>query len=334
MTTSVSDYAKMSKGAYHERPVEGYDIDTSLSTGDWTVYKNKTTNAATIAFRGTTDNPLHSSFYRDAGADIAAFFGAQKLNSRYKRADRLTQQVIDKYGKENVTVTGHSLGGQLAAYVSNKYKVDASTFNALVTPKDVFDNRAGKTDWSHVTQYINKGDIVSESGRMIKGGKKVIDYKPAQEVISTYGKGVAKGLVDTVAAAGVAAAMESGVGEVGLIAAGESGSLGRVASSVASRSTSAAKGFALSQIPQSVVQTGKSIWKAGVKIHSLDNYIQASPPPPKAFQHDDEIIKPIPHSGHINRVNPAPHKSTYHNISYGVPDVVWQVPRSKHMKVH
>lgn len=213
--------AAMSQAAYSHREVPGYTRDTQLSSADWDVYVNDQTKRATIAFRGTdASHPWKSTFWRDMGADAARYFGAEKINSRFKRVDRVTQQVIDKYGGvDNVEVTGHSLGGAEAAYVSDKYKVHATTYNALVTPRDIIRNRAGKEDWSNVTQNITFGDPFSTGGMGIKGGKKNVDYKPFKDELKSIGKDVGNAVLYAGAAAVGAVAMATGVGEIGLGAA-------------------------------------------------------------------------------------------------------------------
>lgn len=213
--------AAMSQAAYSHRDIPGYTRDTELSSSDWDVYVNNNTKKATIAFRGTdASHPWRSTFWRDMGADAARFFGAEKINNRFKRVDRVTQQAINKYGgADNVEVTGHSLGGAEAAYVSDKYKIHATTYNALVTPADVIRNRAGKQDWSNVTQNITFGDPFSTAGTAIKGGKKNVDYKPFKDELKSIGKDVGQAALYAGAAAVGAVAMATGVGEVGLGAA-------------------------------------------------------------------------------------------------------------------
>lgn len=213
--------AQLSQAAYSHRDVPGYTRDTELSSQDWDVYRNDATGKATISFRGTSTNPFKGDFYRDLGADMATFFGAQKINNRYKRVDRVTQQVINKYGGvDNVEVTGHSLGGAEAAYVSDKYKVKATTYNALVTPADIIKNRAGKTDWSNVTQNITFGDPISISGMGIKGGKRNVDYEPIKQETIGIAKDVGYAVLYAGAAAATAAAFATGVGEVAALGAG------------------------------------------------------------------------------------------------------------------
>lgn len=203
--------AEMSAASYGHRPIPGYTRDDSLSSADWDVYVNDMTGNATIAFRGTDiKHPYKSTFWRDLGADTAVLFGAQKLNNRFKRVDRITKQVIDKYGYNNVTLTGHSLGGAEAAYASNKYKLNAITYNAFVSPIDVVKNRFGATDWSNVTQNIVLGDPVASYGVLLKDKKTNIDYDPLKKTAKT-----AAGIVG---GAALAAAYATGVGEVATVA--------------------------------------------------------------------------------------------------------------------
>ncbi len=48
--------------------------------------------------------------------------------NQFTVADDIVKETVEKYGKENVTFTGHSLGGGLAEYFAVKYDTDAITF--------------------------------------------------------------------------------------------------------------------------------------------------------------------------------------------------------------
>ena len=50
------------------------------------------------------------------------------LSGRFKGAEKAYRNTAKKYGKENVQVTGHSLGGSQAVHVGMKYGVQGTAF--------------------------------------------------------------------------------------------------------------------------------------------------------------------------------------------------------------
>lgn len=175
-------FEKLAKAAYGKglegKSVQGYDIIPELTTDDRVAYKNQNSNHVVIAFRGTDptgfeyigNNPWDSGMpflpgsrkefvqtglksmwysrsFRDVSTDIAMGLELEHYNSRFKKAEEATQRGIQKYGKENVTVVGHSLGGSQALHVSQKYDVNAVAFNPYV----------GK---QHLGKKYNKATIV------------------------------------------------------------------------------------------------------------------------------------------------------------------------------
>lgn len=133
------DYAVLSKGAYNPMSQEGntraigYDIDKDLSSRYSTVYSNKN-GRAVIAYRGTVPHNL-SDLYADA-TDI--FGSSRKLvdSPRFAQADKLYTRTVAKYGKKNVQVTGHSLGGSQAMYVGRRHGVKGIAFEPGIGPLD------------------------------------------------------------------------------------------------------------------------------------------------------------------------------------------------------
>lgn len=137
------DFARLSKASYAPdvpaRQVEGFDIVPDLTTDDRTVYQHRDTGKVVIAFRGTDPKSwgrkgdaksfFHSRGFRDVTSDLLLGAGEQGLSHRFKNAERVTKTAIDRYGHENVIVTGHSLGGSQAMWVSNKFGVHAEVYN-------------------------------------------------------------------------------------------------------------------------------------------------------------------------------------------------------------
>ena len=79
----------------------------STSGGKDRVYKHKQHKKAYIVYAGTQDS-------KDAATDFALAAGKEDLTPRFKNAKKLGKQTKMKYGDENVTAIGHSLGGALA----------------------------------------------------------------------------------------------------------------------------------------------------------------------------------------------------------------------------
>jgi len=166
-------YALMSQKAYkrgNNRHIQGYDIDEDLSSDDRVVYKHRDSNDVVISYRGTditakVENTTPKSMkdiwysrgFRDVGADISLFFYNPEYNHRFYNAKKVAQQVIKKYGNENVTVTGHSLGGSEAMYVSNEEHLPAVVHNPFIHPIDI----ALQTKFENTTIRHNLGDFVS-----------------------------------------------------------------------------------------------------------------------------------------------------------------------------
>jgi hypothetical protein len=105
--------------------VHGYQKDMEFRHPDFSVYHKN--GKAKIAFRGTDVKST-----RDLGADALLAVGIK--GNRGKRAERVAASVIKKYGKENVSATGHSLGAWQSALVSEKYGIKATGFSTPLAP--------------------------------------------------------------------------------------------------------------------------------------------------------------------------------------------------------
>lgn len=124
-----TDYAWLAKSAYEGGKNESsipshYKVDAQLSNRNRTVFFDESTGEAVVSYRGT--NPKN---FGDLGTDLAIAVGAQGKTSRFKNAEAVAKQAVAKYGKEHVTLTGHSLGGTQALYVGNKLDLKAKAFN-------------------------------------------------------------------------------------------------------------------------------------------------------------------------------------------------------------
>jgi predicted esterase YcpF (UPF0227 family) len=88
-----------------------------------------------------------------------------------KNATKTADHAIRKYGKENVSLTGHSLGGSQAAYVSRKRGLNATGFNAAMSPVDLVRKRT----YSKFHQVSTTNDPIAHfTNRVGRIGKKTI----------------------------------------------------------------------------------------------------------------------------------------------------------------
>ena len=122
---SYSDYAAVSRAAYGDDSYvpSNYNKDLELSNRNRSVYFDPKTRKAIVGFKGT--DPTNSD---DLGTDALIALGIYGVGSRFKNAVETTRAAKAKY-EGGVTVTGHSLGGTQALYVSRAENVDAYAFN-------------------------------------------------------------------------------------------------------------------------------------------------------------------------------------------------------------
>ena len=152
---------------------------------------------AIVAFRGSADK-------RDLLTDVALVRGVLKKTPRYKEEERLVKEVIAKYGKDNVELTGHSLGGTIAKDLSRQTGVKATTYNKGSSTKDfvegVIDRVAVKVNPKGkraktaklTTNYRTKYDPVSLMGATAVNTKLVKPTKGVHTIESFRGRGVKK----------------------------------------------------------------------------------------------------------------------------------------------
>ena len=155
-----------------------YTIDRDLSDDHATTVS--TPNGGVISYRGTDVNNFH-----DLMPDglVALGYNREKNSNipktRFARANELYIRAKEKY--ERLTLTGHSLGGTLADYVSrrnNEDMVRAYVFNPGESPFEYF--RFGREIPSHTTVYTTGNDAISYSGRAYQKHQS-INFRPKTE---------------------------------------------------------------------------------------------------------------------------------------------------------
>ena len=129
-------YARLAMASYYPDPpsdlLQGFARDDELSTPEHAVLHDATTGETVIAYRGTSN-------FADVKTDAHLALGREAHTERYKRSEQVFEAVRRRYNPEMISVTGHSLGGGIALHVGEKYDVASHTFNAAISPTQVFD---------------------------------------------------------------------------------------------------------------------------------------------------------------------------------------------------
>jgi len=144
-----------SKAVYTNKTPVGLRKDHQLSDRRSKVYLDEDENVY-IAYRGTRINNVN-----DLKADYHIVKGTEEDSERFQEAEKKYNRVVEKYGKERIYLTGHSLGGNQARYVGHRNKVDSViTYNAFVNPVSEFSRRNDES-LSQVYNYRTNFDPAS-----------------------------------------------------------------------------------------------------------------------------------------------------------------------------
>ena len=120
-----------------------------------------------ISFRGTANT-------QDIVTDVGIVKGERA--GRFLKAMDQAKKVIAKYGRANVEVTGHSLGGTIARYISEHLGLKGKAFNPGASPYEVVQGHveSGK----NVKTVVNFVDPISNS---LVGGENVEIRIPSEK---------------------------------------------------------------------------------------------------------------------------------------------------------
>lgn len=184
----------MARAAYNtEKYLEDYDkqgyvIDQELSDGDRTTFYHPASKRAVVSFRGTK-----LSNFADLATDLAIVKGTQNTSGRFKRSNKTVEKVIGKYGKDNVTLTGHSLGGSQAITAGQRYGLVSHAFNPGVGPQTAVKQALGKLfskkkgssvniyhtgtkDWISALSPFVKGNVRRVAPKILKNPHSVDNF--------------------------------------------------------------------------------------------------------------------------------------------------------------
>ena len=165
----VKDIKELLKHSYDKQPSShgDYELDPELSGQRVQVYKKKGSNQAVVVHRGTQG--IH-----DWGNDLKYALGFDISNSnRLKHARDIQQKAEAKYGANNISTLGHSLGSKIARDVGQNSN-EIINLNPAIAPQDVNKPKSDKeydirtsldpvSALSNLTQNTNTITIPSQS---------------------------------------------------------------------------------------------------------------------------------------------------------------------------
>ena len=94
------------------------------------------TGETVISFRGTTSNIKETkAFLKDWEVNSKIMFNPKSAENtrRMKNAFSNTENVLSKYGKDNVKVVGHSQGGYVSSSVAQKLDLEGHHYNPAIS---------------------------------------------------------------------------------------------------------------------------------------------------------------------------------------------------------
>ncbi len=154
---SVEEFLNDPKNAY--AGTAEFEVDNVLTTKDNLVLTNPKTGETHISFRGTQE----AEALKDWIVNTRIALGGGQETGRFKDADLLMNKVIEKYGKDSITLSGHSQGGGLSSHFGAKYDVPSHSFDPAISLKQIQQHANGDYlfNGSKQTIYRVKGDVVS-----------------------------------------------------------------------------------------------------------------------------------------------------------------------------
>jgi len=161
-------YAIFAEASYYKDPndvrkildkygKQAWDI-VPMTTLDATTFKNRNTGEVVVGIRGTDVSNISDLF-----TDLALVAGVARYTPRASQIEKQVKYAIDTYGKDKVSVAGHSLGGELARQMANKFGIKAYIYNRASSVLDVF-NKKNENVKDFSTNIGNTTDIISVMG--------------------------------------------------------------------------------------------------------------------------------------------------------------------------
>jgi hypothetical protein len=116
-----------SENYMEQADIKGWKINEELSNDKGLVVYNEETGKAKVAFRGTDKTNIG-----DIEADARIYVGSEQNHEHFTTAKTQMREAIEKYGLENVSTTGYSLGGNKSWNMGNDFGVPSTGFNPFI----------------------------------------------------------------------------------------------------------------------------------------------------------------------------------------------------------
>lgn len=129
-----------------------------ISSDDAKTFRSKDTGQVVVGIRGTDTSNIEDLF-----TDLALVGGVSRFTPRAKQISNIVKYAIDNYGKDNVSISGHSLGGELGRQAANQFGVKAYVYNRAASVLDTF-NKENKNIEDYSTNTGDTKDIISVLG--------------------------------------------------------------------------------------------------------------------------------------------------------------------------
>jgi predicted esterase YcpF (UPF0227 family) len=86
----------------------------------------------TVSFRGTTDNPLRTKSFITDWRINGQIAGRKSNTVRVKQAQKQLNKVVEKYGKSDLNLAGHSQGGHVSYEMGVANDVPSYSYNPAI----------------------------------------------------------------------------------------------------------------------------------------------------------------------------------------------------------
>jgi len=112
--------------------LKGFTVDEELSTIDNLVLHDAKTGEVTVSYRGTTDNPIRTKSFLEDWRINGQIAGGKSNTIRVKQGQKQLDKVVNKYGKSELTLSGHSLGGHVSYELGTVNDIPAYSYNPAI----------------------------------------------------------------------------------------------------------------------------------------------------------------------------------------------------------
>ena len=154
------------------------------------VVKDKNTGKIILVIKGTDISDKKGMKKDDLIQDLGILLNNKDMVTRTKQMENKTEELIKKYGKENIILTGHSLAGYIVSEISGYLDVNAIAFNTGSSPfnRNRYNRVKGNNTTTHYTTNVGSNfDPVSLTAARVDNYNR-IQVEPNQEI----GSGILK----------------------------------------------------------------------------------------------------------------------------------------------